>query len=464
MSQKSFPEKIIELVGGKENISSVIHCATRLRFKLDNETLADEDALKCLSGIIAVIKSGGQFQVVIGNNVNTVYQEIKSLLQTNTLTSKEKQVAGRHNGLAHALIDIISSIFTPFISVLAASGIIKGLLSLMINIDILTVESGTYEILFSASDAIFYFFPMFVGYTAGKKFGGNPFITMAIGGALTHPLMLKAFEASLIPDNSTATFLGLPVIFFNYSFSVIPAILASWASSSLEKKISPFLHSSVRNFFTPVICLLTIVPATLLLIGPATTWISQIMATGYLWISSFAPWLSGAVLGAFWQVFVIFGLHWGFTPLMLNNLAVLGHDSMIPVLVAAVMGQVGAVAGILIASRDPQTKMLAGSAVVSGLFGITEPAIYGITLPRRIPFIIGCISGSLGGAVIAQGGTQVYSFGFPGLLSIPQMMPIDGINSAFWWGVSGVVLSIMLSLFLTIISTRFYRGGSRENK
>ncbi|MEK0242896.1 PTS transporter subunit EIIC [Klebsiella variicola] len=456
MNQNTLPEKIIELIGGKENIESVIHCATRLRFKLYNELIVKEAELKKTQGIIAVVKSGGQFQVVIGNDVSSLFKQIEASIEGRKPVIEETKKTKSTPSFASILIDVISAIFTPFISVLAAAGIMKGLLSLLINVDLIKAGTGTYDVLFAASDAIFYFFPLFIGYTAGKKFGGNPFISMAIGGALTHPLMLKAFEASLLSGTPTATFLGIPIIFFNYSFSVIPTILAAWASSHLEKRIHPLLHSSIRNFFTPLICLCTLVPLTLLLIGPVTTWLSHSLAFGYLWIYSFAPWLSGAVLGAFWQVFVIFGLHWAFTPLMLNNLAVFGHDSMIPILVAAVIGQVGAVAGVFVISRDPQTRTLAASALVAGIFGITEPAIYGVTLPRRVPFIIGCISGASGGAIIGLSGTLVFSFGFPGLLSIPQMLPLAGADGAFWGGVTGVALSAIMSFLLTVLSAKVY--------
>lgn len=194
---------------------------------------------------------------------------------------------------------------------MAATGLLKGLLALAVTCGWLTPEQGTYKIWFAASDALFFFFPLFLGYTAGKKFGGNPFISMVIGGALTHPLMIQAFEASRAPGAAVEHFLGIPVTFINYSSSVIPIILASWVCCWLERKSNALLPSSMKNFFSPAICLAVVVPLTFTVIGPVATWLSHLLANGYQFIYAFAPWLAGAVLGAMWQVCVIFGLHWG---------------------------------------------------------------------------------------------------------------------------------------------------------
>lgn len=345
MKHQALAKKIIDHVGGKENINSLVHCATRLRFKLNDNQKANAQVLKQCPGVIMVVESGGQFQVVIGNDVGDVWQAVcvEAGLMDDAPAAREKK--GNKSSMLGHVIDIVSGIFTPFIGVLAASGILKGMLALAVVCGWLTTDSATYKIWFAASDALFFFFPLVLGYTAGKKFGGNPFITMVIGGALTHPLMIDAFTASQQVGAITETFLGIPVTWFNYSASVIPIILASWVSCWLEKKSSVLLPSSMKNFFAPLICLVVTVPLTFLIIGPLATWISQFLANGYQWIYVLAPWLAGAAIGALWQVCVIFGLHWGLVPLMINNLAVLGHDTMLPMLLPAVMGQVGAALG-----------------------------------------------------------------------------------------------------------------------
>ena len=235
MEYQALAKDILGHVGGKENIVSLVHCATRLRFKLKENQRADAEGLKKNPGVIMVVESGGQFQVVIGNHVHDVWQAVRNEagLTDDAPVVEEK---GEKGNLLGRLIDIVSGIFTPFIGILAASGILKGLLALAVVCGWLTTESGTYKIWFAASDALFFFFPLVLGYTAGKKFGGNPFITMVIGGALTHPVMIAAFNASQQPGAVSEAFLGIPVTWFNYSASVIPIILAAWVSCWLEKQ------------------------------------------------------------------------------------------------------------------------------------------------------------------------------------------------------------------------------------
>lgn len=451
MPYQQLARDIINGVGGSENIVSVVHCATRLRFKLKDLALADSEGLKAHDGVIMVVISGGQFQVVIGNHVHEVYQAVRRQHTGGEAPLAPAGAAGAEPLFAR-LIDIISGIFTPFLGVMAGSGILKGVLALSVACGWLQANSGTYKIWYAASDALFYFFPLVLGYTAGKKFGGSPFLTMAIGGALAHPLMIQAFEASLQPDAPAFWFLGIPVTFINYSASVMPIIFAAWVSCRLETLCAKVLPDVVKNFFTPLICLVITVPLTFLLIGPAATWLSQALAYGYQAIYAFAPWLAGAVIGSIWQACVIFGLHWGLVPLMINNLTVLGYDTLTPLVLPAVMGQVGASLGVMLRTRDAQLKVLAGSGATAGLFGITEPAVYGVTLPNRRPFIFGCIGGGLGGAVAGFCGTSGYSFGLASIFSLAQFIPPAGIDSSVWGAAIGVLLALLVSMILTFIA------------
>ena len=451
MEYKALAQDILNRVGGKENIVSLVHCATRLRFKLKDNGKADAEGLKANPGVIMVVESGGQFQVVIGNHVHDVWQAVRQ--EAGLSDDSEPTAESVEKGsLLGQIIDVVSGIFTPFIGVLAASGILKGMLALAVVCGWLTPQQGTYKIWFAASDALFFFFPLFLGYTAGKKFGGNPFVSMVIGGALTHPLMIQAFEASQAPGAAVEHFLGIPVTFINYSSSVIPIILASWVCCWLERKSNALLPSSMKNFFSPAICLAVVVPLTFLVIGPVATWLSHLLAQGYQIIYAVAPWLAGAAMGALWQVCVIFGLHWGLIPLMINNLTVLGHDSMLPMLLPAVMGQVGAVLGILLKTRDARQKVLAGSAFSAGIFGITEPAIYGLTLPLRRPFIFGCVAGAIGGAIVGFSNAHVYSFGFGNIFTVAQMIPPQGLDSTVWGGVVGIFAALIISCGLTFFA------------
>ncbi|MDX7987487.1 PTS beta-glucoside transporter subunit IIABC [Xenorhabdus sp. 12] len=452
MKYRSLAQEIIIDVGGKENIVSLIHCATRLRFKLKNRALADIDKIKANTGVITVVESGGQFQVVIGNNVGEVYQAIQQILHLSDAPAPTAEAGDKEEkteNLFNRFIDVVSGIFTPFLGVMAAAGILKGLLSVAIVFDWTSHESGTYRILYAASDSLFYFFPLLLGYTAGKKFGGNPFISMAIGGALVHPLIISAFETSTVAGSPIEHFMGIPITFLNYSSSVIPIILASWLSCLLEKKLNAYSPAAIKNFTTPLICLMLMVPLVFIVIGPIATWLSQLLANGYQAIYAFAPVLAGAVMGAIWQVCVIFGLHWGLVPVVVNNLAVIGHDTLSPLLLPAVLGQAGAAFGVFLRSRDVKLRMLSGSTAISGFFGITEPAVYSVTLPYRRPFIFGCIAGAIGGSVVGYYQSAVYSAGIVNMLTITQMIPPSGLDNTVWGALFGALLALAVSTVLT---------------
>ncbi|PLR33994.1 PTS beta-glucoside transporter subunit IIABC [Chimaeribacter californicus] len=448
MDNQQTARDILNGVGGRENILSVMHCATRLRFRLRAREKADAEGLKQHPGVIMVVESGGQFQVVIGNHVGEVYQALVQQAGLGEQSAPEPDEGTRQN-LFSRFIDVISGIFTPVIGLMAASGILKGLLALALACGWLAESSGTYRIFFAAGDALFTFLPLILGYTAGKKFGGNPFVTMAIGGALMHPLMLAAFQAESSGTGAPFTFFGLPVTLINYSGSVIPILFAAWVSCRLESLIHPRLHSSIRNFCTPLLCLMITVPLTFLLIGPAATWLSQQLAHGFQAIYTFAPWLAGAVMGAFWQVCVIFGLHWGLVPLMMNNLSVLGHDTLLPLLIPAVLGQAGAALGMFLLSREARARALAGSAFTAALFGITEPAVYGVTLPARRPFIFGCLGGALGGGIMGFYQTKIFSFGLPSIFTFAQIIPPGGIDRTVWAAIAGSLAALLFAALMT---------------
>lgn len=442
MNYQPLAQQILKGVGGKENIQSLVHCATRLRFKLNSLAKPDTEALKQNPGVITVVESGGQYQVVIGNHVGEVYQ---ALLAEGGLSEGEQSMAtAAKQPLFNRFIDIVSGIFTPFLGVMAASGILKGLLALSLAAGLLKEQSGSYQILFVASDALFYFFPIVLGYCAGKKFGGNPFVSMAIGAVLVHPVMLQAFTQEQA-GQASMHFFGVPVILINYASSVIPIILAAWLASLLERWMNPRMPGAIRNFITPLVCLAVVVPLSFLVIGPVATWLSQLLANGYLWIFGLSPLVAGLFLGGFWQVFVIFGLHWGLVPLMINNLSIYGQDSILPLLLAAVMGQGGATLGVMLRTRDTKLKGIAASAFSASIFGITEPAVYGVTLPHRRPFIFGCIGGALGAALIGFYHASTYSFGLASIFTLFQSVPKTGIDVTVFAVLGGSLFSLVFA-------------------
>ncbi|MEN4980031.1 PTS beta-glucoside transporter subunit IIABC [Erwinia billingiae] len=441
MQYQQLADEIIDGVGGKNNIHSVMHCATRLRFKLKDSRKANTAALKQNPGVIMVVESGGQYQVVIGNNVGEVYR----LLGTDNGPS-DGENASKENLFAR-FIDLVSGIFTPFIGVMIASGIIKGLLALMLVLGVMHQESGSYKVLFVASDGLFFFLPILLGFSAGKKFGGNPFISMAIAAALVHPQIMAVVESQKL--GQSLNFFGIPLEILNYSYSVIPIIFAAWVASLIERVVHPRSPSAVRNFTTPLICLLLAVPLTFLIIGPAATWLSRWLAEGYVWIYSLSPTVAGAFMGAIWQICVIFGLHWGLVPVMLNNLATFGQDTLVPLLLPAVMGQAGATLGVMLKTRDIKLKAIAVSAFTASIFGITEPAVYGVTLPHRRPFIFGCIGGALGAAILGYFHTTIYSFGFASIFTFLQIVPPTGIDASVWAAFVGSAVALIFAAVTT---------------
>ncbi|WDH76054.1 beta-glucoside-specific PTS transporter subunit IIABC [Exiguobacterium marinum] len=439
---KQLAETIVEHVGGKENVKSVFHCATRLRFKLKDESKASAATLKQQDGIITVVQSGGQFQVVIGNNVPYVYKEIVEVggFQTASTDAEEK------TGVFNRLIDVIAGIFTPILGPMAGSGLLKGLLAILVALGLLTQEMGTYVVLNAAADALFYFLPVILGHSAAKKFGGNPYIGMIIGGALVYPSIVAIQGAG-----ESLTFLNVPVVLMSYASSVIPIILATYVSSKVETFFNRHTHEAVRNFTTPMMALLLVVPLTFLAIGPVATYASQGLANGYSFLYDLSPTIAIAFIGAFWQVLVMFGLHWGLVPIIINNLSVVGMDTIVVGVLMATFGQVGAVLAITLKAKNPKVKGLGTSSTIAGVFGITEPAMYGLTLPRKKPFVFGMIGGAAGGVIGGLFGTAAYAMGGLGIFSIPVMIPTTGVDLAFYGAFIGMAVAAVVALVLTMV-------------
>lgn len=421
---------IIAKVGGKENVNSLAHCITRLRFKLKDESKADEAALKAMDGVVTVVKSGGQFQVVIGNAVGEVFDEIiqHQGIQGAGAAEVEEEDDTPKKPL-DLFVDTVSGIFTPVLGVLAASGMLKGMLALFAAFGIVEVGGGTYQILNILSDAFFYFLPIFLGYTASKKFKMNSeFTAMAIGAALVYPSMSQMMQGeklyevlsgSIFASSIYVEFMGLPVILMNYASSVIPIILAIWVAAKVEKFFFGIMPTIFKSFGVPFCTLLIMIPLTLLAVGPASTWLGQLIGAAATGIFNVSPMLAGLFIGGFWQVFVMFGLHWGLVPIMLNNIATFGNDPVVITMFGTTFAQIGVVLAIILRTKDQKLKSIAIPGFISGIFGVTEPAIYGVTLPRKKYFIISCIGGAIGGALVALFGVKLFIFGGLGVFEYP---------------------------------------------
>ncbi|WP_458119452.1 beta-glucoside-specific PTS transporter subunit IIABC [Paenibacillus sp. Z6-24] len=457
MKYEQLAKDIIQNVGGRDNVNSLAHCVTRLRFKLKDESKANTDVLKNMDGVVTVIQSGGQYQVVIGNHVSEVYADVNTVAGFSGDSSAAPDDSGQKVSLFNRFIDMISGVFAPTLGVLAATGMIKGLTALFLSLGWLVKESGTYIILNAIGDCLFYFFPIFLGYTAAKKFNANIFIGMAIGAALVYPTLTEVGKGTPLytlfggtPFESPVhiTFLGIPVILMTYSSSVIPIIVSAYVGSKFENFFKRVIPSVVRTFMVPFCTLLITIPLAFLIIGPVATWAGQLVGAAILGIFNLSPIIAGLLLGAFWQVFVIFGLHWGFVPIAMNNLSNLGSDPILAGMFGASFAQTGVVLAILIKAKSTKLKSLSIPAVISGIFGVTEPAIYGITLPRKKPFILSCIGGAVGGAIIGAMGTKAYIIGGLGIFGIPSYIGPNGIDSGFYGAIIGMIVSFIIGFVL----------------
>lgn len=459
MKYEKLVKDILANVGGKENINGLTHCLTRLRFKLKDESKANTEILKNTSGIVTVVQSGGQYQVVIGNHVGDVYNELLQYSGLNVeQTSNEPQ---EKKGIFNAFVDMISGIFTPIIGVLMAAGMIKGLVSLLTATGILAKGTGTYLILQAAGDALFYFFPLYLGYTASKKFGSKPFLGMTIGAAMVYPTIAAAtagveplymlFEGTMFQSPVYLTFLGIPVILMSYSSSVIPVIVAAYVASKLEKFLSNIIPSLVKNFFVPFLTLITVIPMAFLLVGPIATWAGLLLGNGMGALYNFSPIIAGAVIGGLWQVFIMFGLHWGFLPIALNNIMTLGYDVIMVAGTATPLATAGVVLGVLLRTKNKKLKEIAFPAFLSALFGITEPALYGVTLPRKKTFIATLFSVSVAGVIMGIFESKSYTPGATGIFAIPNFInPVDGVDQGFIGYVIAVAVAFSLGLILSL--------------
>lgn len=443
MDNQAVGKRVWEAVGGEKNVNSLVHCATRLRFKLKDESVADTQKLKQDPDVIQVVQSGGQYQVVIGSNVADVYQAI---VDEQGLTDQSGTEDQSKNPL-NRLIDIISSIFTPFLGAMAAAGILKGFLSLATVLGWLSADTGAYQILFAAADGVFTFLPVMLAFTAAKKFKTNQFLSVAIAMALVYPAITQLAGAGGAVD-----FFGLPIVLAQsgYTSSVIPIILAVWVQSKFEPLVKKVIPQFLQMIFVPMIVLLVMVPLTFLLLGPIGTVIGNGLGSLFNSIYSFSPLVAGLIMGSLWQVFVMFGMHWGFVPITFLNIEQYGFDVMVPMLLPAVLAQGGAALAVAIRTKDTKLRSLGISSTITSLFGITEPTVYGVTLPLKKPFVVACLSAGIGGAMIGFAGVKAFSSGLVSLLTIPTFI---STNQAVESNVTMAILATALSFVLAFVGT-----------
>lgn len=426
--------QIVKQVGGQENIKSLMHCMTRLRFQFYDESKVNREALQQIEGVIKLMISGEQYQVVIGTHVDEVMKAIEKVTGV-TYGGKVDEVVGEDlqkswkekltpKAIVNAFIDMVSGIFMPMMGAMAAGALLKAVAIMCSTFGWLQTEGSTYQILYSIGDSVFYFLPVLLAYTSAKKFGADKFVSVAIGGVLIYPNIVNLYNAG-----AGADFFGIPVILISYASSVLPIIVAVFVQSKLEKGLNAVIPKMVRSMFVPLLSLFATSVLALLIIGPVTDVIGTAIGGALVWLLNSCPPVAGFALGVLWPILIIFGFHWGLVPIVMNNIGVYGGDMLLPCTMGTNFAMAGAVLGILLKTKKASVKKTAISTFIPALIGgITEPAIYGLNLKYKRPFFIACFCTGIGGILVAQTGAMFPSVMTTSILTLPALVGLGGIS------------------------------------
>lgn len=431
----------IKDVIGEENITSAAHCATRLRLVLKESPSAEITAqISSMPGVIQVMEKGGQYQIVIGTHAQDVYEEMAKLLHLDA--SQQPEVK---QGLLNRVIATMSAVFAPFVYILAAAGLVQGCLIIATTFAPAFADTGTYAVLSFISWTPFTFLPVLIAITASKHFNCNTFIAVWCCLALVNPDWTSM--AARIAGGESIQFIIFNMAETTYTSTVLPPLFLVLVLSYLERFLNKVVPDIIKALAVPFICTVIMVPATILVIGPISDGLANAIAAGYNWLYNTVPALAGLIVGGFWQVIVIFGVHWGVTPMVMANFENYGFDTFQAFQTCAVIAQAAACFGVFLKSRSKDTKNVALSAGLTGIFGITEPAIYGVTLRLKKPFIAGCIGGAAGALVVALTGAKYYIYaGLPGLLTT-----VNTINASDPGSFTGEMIAVAVTIVVTII-------------
>ena len=433
---------IIREVGGKENIVNATRCATRLRLVLKETPEGAKEKVQELTGVITVVENSGQFQVVIGTHVGEVYENVMKNLNLEAMSEEEVETK---QPLLNRIIATMSAVFEPFIYILAAAGILQGILILINLFWPQFATTGTYEILSLISWTPFAFLPILIGITASKHFKCNTFIAVTCCAALINPTWVEI--AKRITEGEVVNFLFFNLSGVTYGSSVLPPLFLVLVLSYLEHFLSKRIPEIMKALLVPFICMIVMVPLTILIIGPLTNGGAEAVAVGFNLLMEKAPLLGGILIGGLWEVFVIFGVHWGITPMVMANFSIYGYDAFQAFQTLAVIAQIGAAIGCFIKSKNRELKKVALSASITGIFGITEPTLYGVTLRLKKPFICACVGGAISAAVMSFFNTVYYAYaGLPGILTI-----VNAINPNDTKGFIGMVIGSVLAIVVPMI-------------
>lgn len=445
MDYKQLSTDIIKNVGGRENVLSLTHCATRLRFNLKDDSKASTEILKNTKGVIGVVNKGGQYQVIIGSDVANVYAEINKIASFDNDSSNDVK---DDKGPVVKVLDTIAGIFTPIIPAITGAGMLKAVMALLVTFKIIGTDSQVYAVLNFMADAAFYFLPFLIANSAAKKFKCNAYMAMSIAAVILHPNFINMVNAAK-KSGEGIYFIGLPITLASYSSSVIPIILGVWFMSFIEPiadKVSP---KPVKFFTKPLLTLLVAGLVTLIVLGPIGIICGNGISAAIAFLNTYARWLVPLIVGTFSPLLVMTGMHYGLIPIGINNLATAGFDTVVgPGMLGSNIAQGGASLAVAVKTKNSELKQLATSAGITAVCGITEPAMYGVTLKLKRPLIGVMIGGGVSGLFLGLTGVGRYTSGSPGLLALPGYIGTDGFRNIMFACI-GAAIAFVVSFIVT---------------
>lgn len=443
MDYEIVARKILEKIGGESNVNSVQHCMTRLRFILKDESKADDEAIKKIKGVMGLAKQGGQYQIIIGNNVGQCYKELIKL--GDFKESKSSEVKEK-KGIFNSILDVVSGCMSATMPAIIGAGMVKVLLVILPMIGLLSNTSQTYLILNALGDATFYFLPLILVISSSKKFNINPYTLAAVIGVMVYPDFI-----GLVDAGEKISLFGLPVASASYAYSVIPVIMMAWVMQYVEKLADKITPAVTKNFLKPMLTLLIALPVALIVIGPIGFYAGELLSSGMIFIYDKAGWLAIMIMGALMPLLVMTGMHWAFVPLAIMNInnPNIGFDALLLVaMLCSNLAQASSCLAVFLKSKNKDLKQVAGVSSVSAfLAGVTEPAMYGVTLKYKKPLYACMIAGGVSGLYAGFVGLKCYVFATPALISLVQFIDPNGgsnfTNALITLGITAVLAFVL---------------------
>ncbi|WP_414042597.1 PTS transporter subunit EIIC [Macrococcus sp. EM39E] len=449
MDYKIVAQNILDKIGGPENVSNMTHCATRLRLRLKDMSIVNDEEVKNIDGVVNTVNKAGQYQLLIGTEVPKLYDEFEMLVKGEGVqvsnTNEDK------GSIINNIFSAISAIFAPLLPALAGSGILRGLLILFTQLGLIDEKSGTYSILNVASMSVFYFLPVLLAFTAARRFGASPYLSALIGAALLNPEYIGLMGDK--GNGATTDFFGVPAVLMNYNATVVPIILSIWAFSYLYKFLDRTIPETLKLVVIPLISLAVMIPLTIIVIGPIGVYSGEGVAALVNWLIERSSILTGIVIGGGWSVLVSLGIHWAVNPIMINNVSTYGFDYIVPYTFACNFAVIGVTIGVYFKARNKKLKGFALSGLITiALSAIIEPVLFGLLVKNKKLFLAQIIAGAIGGAYLGLMKVVTTAFVFGSVTTFPAFVSDKSGN--FLNAMIGLIISTIVGAVLGYIFTR----------